>query len=151
MDMPESDKVIRVAVDGSAGSRRALEWALDEARLRSCAVELVHVYAGNDSSTEEAHRRAEDVIEAMVEQVAAAGAHHPQISWEVVRGEAAEVLVRASEHSQLLVLGGHDLTGLRHSSQPSAADLCIRMAACPVVVVPIPHEPTTHSNLFTPV
>jgi hypothetical protein len=46
----ENQLLVQVAVDGSAGSGRALEWALQEAALRLCAVELVTAYNLNTAS-----------------------------------------------------------------------------------------------------
>ena len=38
--------IIKVAADGSPGSRRAYVWALSEAGRRRCAVELVTAFTG---------------------------------------------------------------------------------------------------------
>ncbi len=35
---------IVVGIDGSDGSRRALEWAIDESRLRRCTLLVVHAW-----------------------------------------------------------------------------------------------------------
>ncbi len=128
--------IIHVATDGSAGSRRALDWAVDEARLRGCAIELVSAYRGDDTTTtgvarQAAERAVQDTLAVIQDR-----SMLPAISWHVVEGEPADVLVRESTHSALLVMGSHGVGGLRHSALGSVADLCARMAACPVVIVP---------------
>jgi nucleotide-binding universal stress UspA family protein len=132
------EAVIRVAADGSPGSRRALEWALDEAQLRRCAVELVGVYA--NSQDVHSKRAAEAAVHATMNDIVAGRADIPLVSWHVVAGEPVDVLTRESEHSELLVMGSHDVFGLRHSARSSVTDLCSRTAACPIVVVPPPHN-----------
>jgi nucleotide-binding universal stress UspA family protein len=129
------DAIIRVAADGSAGSRRALEWALGEAELRGCAVELVSVY---DPERVDGRDAAETAIGATMDDIVAGRAELPTVSWHVVAGDPADVLTRESAHSQLLVMGSHGVTGLRHSALGSVADLCARMADCPVVIIPAP-------------
>jgi nucleotide-binding universal stress UspA family protein len=129
--------IIRVAVDGSPGSRRAFAWAIEEARLRRCGVELVAAYqVGTDATHDQARQRAERAVNDTMDEVIAADPRPPAITWIVVEGEPADVLVHGSAQSQLLVMGSHDVSGMVHSSQPSVTDLCARMADCPVVIVP---------------
>jgi nucleotide-binding universal stress UspA family protein len=54
------------------------------------------------------------------------------------------VLVHASRGAQLLVVGSHDVTGLRHAGQESVSEACARLAECPCVVVPAPPAPYGH-------
>ena len=128
------EPIIRVAADGSPGSRRALEWALDEAQLRGCGVELVAVYTSDKDGARRA--AAEAAIHATMNDIVAGRADIPLVSWHVVVGEPADVLARESEHSELLVMGSHDQSGAIHGARPSVTDLLSRTAACPVVVVP---------------
>jgi len=39
---------IIVGVDGSAGARTALEWAVDECRLRGCTLLVLHALGARD-------------------------------------------------------------------------------------------------------
>jgi len=135
-----NDKIIRVAADGSPGSRRALEWALSEAQIRNCAVELVSVHRPDHPASS-----AEAAVHATMDDIIAGRADLPTISWHVVAGEPAEVLAHESEHSELLVLGSHGLSGLRHSALGSVADLCARLSHCPVVILP-PMGDTSHAH-----
>jgi nucleotide-binding universal stress UspA family protein len=135
---PEVNRaIICVAADGSPGSRRAFEWAMDEARLRGCGVELVAAYQMETNAThDEARQRAERAVHDTMDEALAADPRPPAITWLVVEGEPADVLLHGSAQSQLLVMGSHDVSGMVHSGQPSVTDLCARMADCPVVIVP---------------
>jgi nucleotide-binding universal stress UspA family protein len=142
--------VIRVAADGSAGSRRAFGWAVEEAVLRGCSVEIVSVYGlGPAETLDERVAAAEARVHSTMDPVMAGRVEVPSVSWHVVEGEPAEVLIRESADSQLLVMGSHGVSGLRHSALGSVADLCARMAACPVVVIPPPTQETAHGELST--
>lgn len=144
-----SHPVICVAADGSAGSRRALEWALAEAALHHCGVELVSAYKPSDADDVDAARAgAEAAVHATMDGIIAGRADLPTVSWEVVRGDPAEVLTRASATAQLLVMGSHSTSGLVHSALGSVADMCARTAECPVVIIP-PRGPASkpHDDL----
>lgn len=132
-----NEAIIRVAADGSPGSRRALDWALAEAAVRGCAVELVSAYPPGPPETREDRRAAaEAAIHATMDPVVSGSRPSAPVSWHVVEGPPADVLIRESEHSSLLVMGSHGVTGLVHSALGSVSDLCARMAACPVVIIP---------------
>jgi nucleotide-binding universal stress UspA family protein len=64
--------------------------------------------------------------------------HLPPISREVVHGDAIDVLVRASTHADLLVMGSHGVSTLRHAALGSVSEACARLSECPLVVVPVP-------------
>jgi nucleotide-binding universal stress UspA family protein len=130
--------IIRVAADGSPGSRRALVWAIDEAQLRGCGVELVGVYAPVVGDQDRAKAAAEAAVHQTMDDIVAGRADLPLVSWHVVAGDVADVLTRESANSVLLVMGSHDLRGLRHGARESVTDLCTRTSAVPVVVLPPP-------------
>ena len=93
---------IVVGVDGSDESRKALQWALDEARLRAATLEVVHVwtlpYAGSypfampafDST--ELERGAVTLVEHMLTTVDTSGLGEP-VRTTVLCGSAAAVLL----------------------------------------------------------
>jgi nucleotide-binding universal stress UspA family protein len=129
--------IIKVAADGSKGSRRALEWALREAEIRGCGVEIVCAYeaaTGQDKHT--ARVAAERRVHATLDAIVAGRVDLPLVSWHVVEGNPVDVLVRESERSELLVMGSHDVTGMLHAASASPDDLVSRLASCPVVIVP---------------
>jgi nucleotide-binding universal stress UspA family protein len=129
--------IIRVAADGSPGSRRAFEWALAEAALRGCGVELVAAYqVGGDLTHAQARQRAERAIHATTDDALATHHQPPVITWLLVEGEPVDVLVHESAQSQLLVMGSHDVSGMLHSGKVSVSDILTRTSGCPVVIVP---------------
>lgn len=123
--------MIVVGVDGSEGSRRALRWALAEAALRVTPVEVVSAWTGTPEQAEELQRHVVDGVRREFERP-------PATSCEIVHGEAVDVLVRASASADLLVVGNHSITSLRHAGKPSVSEACARLAECPCVVVPAP-------------
>jgi nucleotide-binding universal stress UspA family protein len=95
--------VVEVAADGSPWSQFALEWALDEAQLRGCAVELVGVYFPcHDYIKSKA--AAETAIYATIRDAVAARAVMPVISWKVVAGDPEDVRTNEFEHSELVAI-----------------------------------------------
>jgi nucleotide-binding universal stress UspA family protein len=151
-----------VGVDGSAGAKEALRWALAEARLRHWPLRAVHAwmfgYIGGNvegypswggslgSYTSlgvdlgDLHRAAEDLLE---RALAAAGdeTEGVEIERQVVEGAAAEVLVQAATPGDLLVVGSRGHGGFAGLLLGSVSQQCVHHARCPVVVVH-PPKPT---------
>ncbi|MDX6296718.1 MAG: hypothetical protein QOI51_575 [Nocardioidaceae bacterium] len=138
-----SHEIIAIGIDGSEGSHRALRWGLREARLRDCAVEAVIAYPAHDAAADhsspqgtDAHQRADEVLRHVVSTVIRDFADPPAISCEVVRGDPIDVLLQVSGRVDLLVVGSHGISGLRHSALGSVSEACALLADCPSVVVP---------------
>lgn len=123
--------MIVVGVDGSDGSRRALQWALREAQLRRCPVQVVTAWTEQRSMADEGQRH---VVDGAQRELRTSG----EISRELVHGAAVDVLIQASKQAALLVVGSHRVTSLRHAGRPSVSEGCARLAECPCVVVPAP-------------
>lgn len=135
--------VILVGVDGSDGSRRALRWALDEAVRHNCTVEVVTAWPPrgtvgqlDEAEVGEALRRADEAQRHLIENELRAVAHPPTLSYELVEGDAVEVLLRSSAYAELLVIGSHGTDSVRHAMLGSVSEACARLAECPVVVLP---------------
>ena len=135
--------VIAVGVDGSEGSRRALRWAVDEARLRRSAIEAVTAWPPRGSEARpveeqatQARQRADETARHVVDGVLRETDDPPPVSYELVHGDAVEVLVQLSRRAQLLVVGSHGVSSIRHAALGSVSEACAMQAACPVVVVP---------------
>lgn len=153
------EPAVVVGVDGSEGSKQALLWALDEARLRKQPLRVVHAWlfgyiggsiegypyrAGSASGYTslgvdlgDLHRRAEGLLERAIADAGAA-TEDVKIERQVVQGHASEVLIGAVVAGDLLVVGsrGHgSLTGLLVGS---VSQQCVHHAPCPVVVVHAP-------------
>ncbi len=138
-----SSYLIVVGVDGSEGGRRALEWAAQEAVTRGDAVQAVTAWSwdGMEYGPIAATRPDEEAEEARRMEVAALterrGSAFP-VAQEVVEGRAADVLAAAGSAADLLVLGSHGHSRVRHTVLGSVSEDCVRKATCPVVIIPIP-------------
>ena len=108
---------IVVGVDGSDGGQRALRWAVHEAAARNGSVQVVTAWAPAASDA-------------------------PPAATEVVRGRAVDALTAAARDADLLVLGSHGHGRLHHAALGSVSDACVRKSACPVVILPPPHQLT---------
>lgn len=137
--------LIVVGVDGSEGGRRALEWALREADARGSAIQAVVAWSWDGlefgpvtaTSPEEARERATRLLDDEIKAVRASHGSHVPIAAEVIEGSPAEVLAACSRSADLLVLGSHGHSGIRHTVLGSVSDKTIRRAVCPVVVIPM--------------
>ncbi|GIF12875.1 universal stress protein [Actinoplanes teichomyceticus] len=134
--------LIVVGVDGSDSGRRALEWAAQEAADRDTAVQAVMAWswegveASDTASPQEERRRAAELLDQQIRAVLAVHGAHLPIAAEAVEGSPAEVLTGAARSADLLVLGSHGHSRLRHTVLGSVSEACIRKAICPVVVIP---------------
>lgn len=145
--MNETRDVIVVGVDGSPGSARALEWAVQEAQRRAWSVEVITAYGHgepegdlDETAVDRAAREDAEATQArQVSEVAGPYRDAVPIATEVVFGSPVERLALASRHAGLLVVGSHGYSRLREVLVGSTAAGCIRRAECPVVVLPAPH------------
>jgi nucleotide-binding universal stress UspA family protein len=137
---------IVVGVDGSEQGERALDWAIDEARLRGSRLRLVsawHVpavaYGGPgfapqldeplDKTFEEV---AQEVVDAAAQRAHAAGV---EAETSVVQGQAADVLVKAGANAGLLVVGSRGHGGFTGLLLGSVSAQCAHHSPCALVVV----------------
>jgi nucleotide-binding universal stress UspA family protein len=139
-----TDHRIVVGVDGTEGGRRALKWAVREAQARGGTVQAVLAWTwdGIDlpphaaTHPDEERARAELILAAEIG--ALPSLHGVSVATEAVEGRAADVLCAASREAELLVLGSHGHSRVRHTVLGSVAEECVRKATCPVVVLPVP-------------
>ncbi|HEX6869602.1 MAG TPA: universal stress protein [Micromonosporaceae bacterium] len=144
---------IVVGVDGSEGGRRALAWAVREAMPRGGAVQAVSAWRwdGLDmpphaaTHPDQERDRADRVLAQEIEALPDVDRVGVSIAAEVVEGRAADVLTAAARDADLLVLGSHGHSRVRHTVLGSVSEECIRKATCPVVVLPVPHPVLTAS------
>lgn len=141
-----------VGVDGSEGSARALRWAVQEAHHRGGTVQAVMAYdwagsteaallAGLGPEGERLH--AEDVLAGAIAPVRLEFPRVP-IATEVLLGNAAQKLTEAARDADQLVVGSHGHGRLHHAVLGSVSEACIRLATCPVVVIPAHDPPPRH-------
>ena len=132
---------IVVGIDGSENARRALTWAVDEARLRDA--ELIAVFAwqlpliGIPGAFDEAHLE-QEAKQFLLSQVAAvAPPADVRITQLVARGDPTASLMKACEHARadLLVLGSRGREGFVGLLLGSVGQQCAAYAPCPVLIV----------------
>lgn len=134
---------IVVGVDGSKGSRTALEWALDEARLHQAKVTVVTAWSPvmtgyvaapapfvDPTLLEEA---AHQLLAHALEDVDTAGV---PVETKVVSDAAAHALLEESEEADLVVVGSRGRGGFAGLLLGSVSQQVAHHAHCPVVIVP---------------
>jgi nucleotide-binding universal stress UspA family protein len=142
-----------VAVDGSAGSKAALRFALEDAARRGVPVVAVMAYrvpdwqgeySGLGAAEEQRIRetvrsQCEDRVRAAVDEVAQGSADPlPDVQVHAALGSPAFVLVRESQGADLLVIGSRGHGGFHNMLLGSTSIQCATHATCPVTVV---HSP----------
>ncbi len=144
---PDRTPRIVVGVEGSAGSRAALRWAIDEARFRSAKVVVVTAYlptyipAAPDFGYVplEPTDLGEQVRSMQDEVVAEAIGHSSELQvpleQQLIKGRAAETLIAASQGASLLVVGNRGRGGFRGLLLGSVSQHTAHHAGCPVVIV----------------
>ncbi|KIQ64621.1 hypothetical protein TR51_10305 [Kitasatospora griseola] len=138
--VPDVRRIV-VGVDGSASSRRALWWAIGQARLTGAVVDAVIAWIyptlygwAMTAPDPQLHHTAEQVLARAVEEVA--GARPPvEIRQIAVVGHAARVLLEQSRGADLLVVGSRGHGGFTGALLGSVSLHCVQHATCPVVVV----------------
>lgn len=135
---------IVVGIDGSQASRRALAWAVEQARSSGATVQAVHAWlppdlgadrvtrALGDPGSLEAEGRRE--LELVVDDLDESGLVAP-IQRTLVRGDADRALLDAARGADVLVVGSRGL-GSARGTLGSVSHSVIAGAPCPVVVVP---------------
>lgn len=139
---------IVVGIDDTSASRAALRFALQEARRRGSAVDIVTAWSVHPSADlpmpadawEWARARAQEIQD---EAVAAVLNNHDEpatMTRQIIEGDAAHVLLQASRFADYLVVGSSRKGVMRHMLLGSISAQCVRLACCPVVVVPAPTD-----------
>lgn len=131
--------LIVVGVDGSEPSRRALTWALRHGARTGMAVQAIAAVETKNLDEQARRQRLDDAEQALartVDRAAESCTTPPVLTYEVVEGDPTVVMVDASQRAELIVLGAHPMTSIRHPELSTVSVACIRMGACPVLVVP---------------
>jgi nucleotide-binding universal stress UspA family protein len=137
---------IVLGFDGSECAERALDWAIDEAKLRGTRLRVVtawHVPALiygapgfvpvvaaplDEAARDWANRVASGAAERARDQGIEAESIAPE-------GQAADALIDASERASLLVVGSRGHGGFAGLLLGSVGQQCAHHAACPLVIL----------------
>jgi nucleotide-binding universal stress UspA family protein len=131
---------IVVGVDGSKHSVAALQWAVEEGRLRQWRVrvltmwELPNVFNPVRLLTLDAEpfaTEARHALERALEEVDLTGV---EVTTDVIEGSAAEHLVTASRDADLAVVGSRGRGGFTGLLLGSVSQHLVSYAKCPVLV-----------------
>lgn len=134
------DSKIVVGVHGTAASDAALEWAVQEARLRGTRLHLVLAHdRGAFQRAPYARPEARDDTDAdtLAEAAARTARMLPadRVTAVLVDGLPAKVLAGSAPGAELLVLGAARSPGCMADVIGPVARACLRHAPCPVVIV----------------
>jgi nucleotide-binding universal stress UspA family protein len=135
---------ILVGLDGSEGSRRALDCALDLAELTGAALHALSVeehlpaFAGTVGEVQDAQRFANQYFRGIHEEAAALAARRGRaLTHEIVPGHVAQTLMRVAREGgfDLIILGHAGHSALAHLFLGSTADRVVEHAQCAVLIV----------------
>jgi nucleotide-binding universal stress UspA family protein len=140
----ESDSRPRVVigVDGSPSSYAALRWAVRYAGLIGADVEAVAVWelprgrawqAPAIDATFDKERAREDLIQELRDVLGADYAD--TVRARLVQGNAVDVLLRAAEGAEAIVVGSRGRGGFARALLGSVSQHVTQHAKCPVVIV----------------
>ena len=140
---------IIVGTDGSAHSRRALEWAIREAGIKRAPLTVVTVYQalpdywgtvtspGVHALAEKARRIAQEETDHLLDQ--AGPLSRPlSVTVQAANGLPAEELLKAAEaaDADLIVVGARGAGGFRKLLLGSVSTHLTHHSHCPVAVIP---------------
>ncbi|MQY36612.1 Universal stress protein [Streptomyces sp. RB17] len=143
MDKDVSGPRVVAGVDGSPSSYDALRWAVRYAGLVGATVEAIAVWelpglygwsapaVDMDVDEEETRQRVRKELTEVLGADAAGS-----VRCHVVHGNAADVLLRAAEGAEVLVVGGRGRGGFAAALLGSVSQHVSQHASCPVVIVP---------------
>jgi len=140
----ESGRIV-VGIDGSDSARRALQWALDEARRREASVDVVHAWqtpyvvpsplAGVPLDVDVIEKHARSTLDRMVDGEDTR--HQPaRVERILVQGGAARAVLDTARGADLVVLGTRGLGGFKGLLLGSVTHHVAHHLRCPLVVIP---------------
>jgi nucleotide-binding universal stress UspA family protein len=125
-----------------------LQWALHEARALGARLDVVHIWqypwvvaAAGAATAEVGREEFEAEGRRLLEQETdALAADDVEIHRRLGTGNAADLLLRAAEGADLLVVGSRGRGGFRGLLLGSVSQQCAQHAPCPVVIIPPAHD-----------
>jgi nucleotide-binding universal stress UspA family protein len=137
---------IVVGIDGSEHSKKALRWALEEARLRSASLVVIYAWMlptyaagygfapGDLVDPKVMSDSANEQLDKAVAEVVGDG-KDVQVEGKAIQGMAAQVLVEEAGGADLLVVGSRGHGGFAGLLLGSVSQQCAHHATCPVVII----------------
>lgn len=136
------DADIVVGVDGSPSSTAALSWAVRQAELTGGRVRAVAAWEyptyyamAGVFPYEDLAVRTGKVLDETVHGVLGPAKSDVEVLQNVVPGNPAQVLIDASAHAALLVVGSRGHGAFAGTLLGSVSQHCVHHAHCPVLVV----------------
>ena len=140
---------ILVPLDGSATAERGLREAIALAPVHQARLHLLHVFDAYPmlvdmaaaASFDQLHRdmlkAGEDILARAKADAAAAGVEADTVLLDTVRGRAAASIVEEARSAgcDLIVMGTHGRRGLSHLLLGSDAEMVLRSATVPVLLL----------------
>ena len=139
---------IIVGIDGSGHSRRALDWAINEAAIRHAPLTVLTVqqvmrsfwagpmiYAGDEELAEHACQTAREQMDERAGQ-AGRDARPSAVTVLGVAGLPADAMLGVAKDADMIVVGSHDAGGFKKLLMGSVACQVAHHAHLPVVVIP---------------
>jgi nucleotide-binding universal stress UspA family protein len=139
---------ILVGIDGSAHSRHALEWAVNEAATRHAPLTVLtvtHATAsywggpvaspGDAGLTEQSLSMAQQETDSAISKIGEE-TRPPTVTVRAVTGLPADELLSAAADADMIVVGSRGAGGFKRLLLGSVSTQVTHHARCPVVVVP---------------
>jgi len=139
---------ILVGIDGSSHSRRALEWAINEAAVRQVPLTVLTVqqaitgfwgapvvYPGDADLAEHARKVAQEETDQALDKLGA-GSRPPAVAVLATIGAPAEEILKAAEDADMIVVGSRGAGGFKKLLMGSVSSGVAHHSRRPVVIVP---------------
>ena len=141
--VPERKRIV-VGVDGSAGSRRALRRAAEEAAAHGAALEVVLAWNLLDEVTATSFdpKYGDARARTDLEQIVAAelGDDAAGTTLRIANDLPARALLAAAEGAWMVVVGSRGFGGFKGLLLGSVSQQVAHHAPCPVLIVPAPEH-----------
>ena len=138
----KSPSLIVVGVDGSPLAETALQYAIEEARIRHADLHVTYAYpvmaspltgsTGKDYY-EQVEAEAKEFMQRII--AAAPSVDGVKVEWSAVPGNPSEVLIEASRGAALLVVGSRGVGGFMGLLMGAVSTQCVHYSHCPVLVI----------------
>lgn len=134
-------KRILVGIDGSEGSKAALRWAIEEAKVHGATVEALHAWSYLDQPALaggfEPRYSEDDAREALRRTVTEVAGDQQEVPIEqtTICELPARALVEASSRADLVVVGARGLGGFRELLLGSVSHQVANHVACPIAII----------------